>query len=129
LEKQYAVHISGQQVGKVQVCRQGLYYHFLCRCQLPHGEPYRLKVSCGGRQENLGILIPIGDGFGLDTKIAAKHIGDGMMAFTLLPHKESKEHISGKFIPISPEEPFSYICRIRESFLTIKNGQKGIVIK
>ena len=34
LEENYGVYFGNRPVGKVQVTRQGLYYHFLCRCEL-----------------------------------------------------------------------------------------------
>ena len=34
MEENYGVYFGNRPVGKVQVTRQGLYYHFLCRCEL-----------------------------------------------------------------------------------------------
>ena len=35
----------------------------------------------------------------------------------------------GKYIPLSPEEPFRYLSRLKQSYLERRNGKVGIVIK
>ena len=126
MEGNYGVYFGNRQVGKVQVLRQGLYYRFICRCQLTGGVVCRLSVTCGNNRENLGVVVPVSDGFGMDTKIPVKRLGEGNMEFSLVPKHEAP---AGKFVPIYPEEPFSYIARLKESFLERQNGQLGIMIK
>lgn len=126
MNQQYEVCIGGQTVGKVQVLRQGLYYRFISRCNLNGGIPYRMMVRCNGKLENLGVLVPMGNCFGLDTKIAVKHLGEGTMEFSVVPKQKSAGR---QFVPISPEEPFAYISRLKESFFAINHGQTGVLIK
>ena len=126
MEGNYGVYFGKQPVGKVQVLRQGLYYRFICRCQLSGDVVCRLSVVCGNNRESLGVVVPENGGFGLDTKLPVKRLGEGEMMFTLIPKHEKTE---GKFVPIYPEEPFAYIERLKESFLVRKEGQAGIVIK
>lgn len=126
LEENYGVYFGKDLAGKVQVRRQGLYYRFQCRCRLSGDVMCRLHVTCGDRQENLGVVVPMGDGFGLDTRLPVKRLGEGSMEFTLVPKSGLPE---GKLIPIYPEEPFAYIERLKESFLVRKGEQMGIVIK
>lgn len=126
LESSYCVTVGGNHAGKVLVRRQGLYYHFSCRCRLHCDTIYRLVVSCGNHRENLGILVPDGDGFILQTKLPVKKLGEGDLSFTLVAKQES---VAGTFVPIHPEEPFAYIARLKESFLILRNGQPGIYIK
>lgn len=125
MEGSYEVCFGKDTVGKVQVLRQGLYYRFICRCRLTGDVICRLVVRCGEKQENLGIVVPMEDGFGLDKKIPVKQIGEGNMDFLLVP---KHDQLMGKFVPICPEEPFAYITRLKESFLVRKDGQVGIVI-
>ncbi len=125
MEGNYAVRLGTDRIGKVNVQRKGLYYQFACRCRLSGTGVFRLRISCGGKQEDLGILVPIEDGFGLDTKIPAKRLGEGEPEFTLIPKHEMRQ---GKFIPIYPEEPFAYISKLKQAFLIRKNGQMGIQI-
>jgi len=106
--------------------RQGLYYRFQCRCRVSRESMYRLMVSSGEKQENLGILLPMDGGFGLDTRLASKKLGQGKMSFFLLPGRESS---AGNFVPIRPEEPFAYIARLKKAYLVRKNGQAGILLE
>ena len=74
MKEYYSVTVCGKPAGTVKVLRKGLYYYFSCRCCLPGDIIYRLVVSCGTLQENLGILIPKDCGFGIDTKLSVKLI-------------------------------------------------------
>ena len=121
----YAVTFRGKHAGKVQVRRQGLYYHFSCRCRLNGDGIYRLVVTCGSKRENLGILIPEDGDFALETKQPVKRIGEGTMDFLLIPKREERAQ---SFVPIAPEEPFAYISRLKHSFLCVRNGQTGVLI-
>ncbi len=126
MEGNYPVVFGQETVGKVQVLRQGLYYRFVCRCRITGDVVCRLTVACGDKRENLGVVVPMGDGFGLDRKCPVKHIGEGEMAFFLSPrHEEAR----GQFVPIYPEEPFAYIAKLKDGFLAWKNGQMGVVLK
>lgn len=121
----YDVFFCRQQSGRVQVQRQGLYYRFQCRCRLSGDVICRLYVHCGGRRENLGVVVPMDGGFGLDTRVPVKHFPEGIPEFSLVPRQEES---GGTFAPIIPEEPFSYIERLKSSFLVRKYGQMGIMI-
>ncbi len=125
LSENYGVFFGSQNVGKVQVEKQGLYYRFQCRCRLSGEVVCRLYVTAGDKQENLGVVVPMDGGFGLDTRIPAKRLGDGAMQFCLRPKHPKRQ---GQFYPIYPEEPFSYICRLKEGFLARQEGQIGLMI-
>lgn len=125
LEGTYNAVLAGKNVGTVQVIKEGLYCRFRCRCKL-EDDVCRLMVSCGDKQENLGVLVPSGEGFYLETKIPAKRLGQGKPVFSVIPNRAV---LTGKFIPISPEEPFAYIARLKEAYLVTRNGQQGIVIR
>ena len=109
----------------MQVQQQGLYYRFCCRCVLSGDVLCRLRVSCGGKQAELGVLVPMDGGFGLDRKIPVKNLGEGIPEFRLYTKQVSSE---GTFIPIIPEEPFAYIARIKNAYLVNRNGQAGILL-
>lgn len=132
MEGYYAVSFANQSVGKVQVIRQGLYYRFICSCRLSGDVVCRLKVVCGGKEENLGIVVPVQDGFGLDTKIPAKRLGEGKPEFYLVPKgvaATERTEPAGQFVPIYPDEPFAYIARLKKGFFAIQNGQAGVILK
>lgn len=124
--KDYEVFFGSQPVGRVQVTKQGLYYRFFCRCRISGDVVCRLFAQCGENRENLGVVVPVEDGFGLDTRIPAKKLGEGEMEFRLIPKTEQVSQ--GKFVPISPEEPFLYIQRLQNAFLVYQDGKPGAVI-
>ncbi len=113
-------------MGKVQVLRQGLYYRFICRCQLTGDVMCRLYVRCGQRQESLGVVVPVGTGFGLDTRLPVKRLGEGPMEFQLIPKWDSA---GVRFVPIYPEEPFSYIEKLKDAYLARQGTQIGVILR
>lgn len=122
----YPVVLGNENVGKIQLVKEGLYYKICCRCRLKNNSMYRLLGIVGNHRENLGILIPVDGGFGLDCRIPVKHLGEGTMEFRIQPKHDSM--VSGKFVPIRAEEPFAYLQQLKESFLVYQDGQKGIRI-
>ena len=126
MEGYYEMKFGGQTVGKAQVAREGLYYRFHCRCRLSGDMIAKVLVTTGGHQESLGVLVPNGDGFELRTRIPAKKLGQGTPEFHVVPNRAG---VSGQFVPIKPEEPFSYIARLKDAYLACHNGQPGAIIK
>ena len=125
LETLYSVMLNSKPAGKVSVRRQGLYYHFSCRCCLNSENIYRLVVCCADKEEKLGILVPSEKSFILNTQVPVKHIGESDMSFYLTSNQNLSSEI---FVPIIPEEPFSYIKRLKESYLERRYGQLGVRI-
>ena len=126
MEGSYEVLFGDKSVGRVQVTKEGLYYRFFCRCRMSGEVVSRLAVRWQDKQESLGILVPVDGGFGLNTRLAAKKCGEGKPEFAVMPNKGE---LHGKFIPISPEEPFAYIQRLKDAFFERRYGQPGIVLK
>ena len=122
MEGIFEIKLWDKVVGRAEVKREGLYYRFFCRCHMREDTLCRVAVG----REDLGILVPVDDGFGLETKIPAKRFADTVPEFRLIPNKPMLE---GKFIPIKPEEPFAYIQRLKEGYLHCRNGEYGLVIK
>ena len=113
-------------VGKAIVEQQGLYYKISCRCHLTKKGMHRLTVFCNEKQEDLGTLVPLDGGFGLEKRIPVKRLGEGQPEFLLM----SKDNVrKEKFIPVYPEEPFTYMSRLKDAYLERRNGQLGIVIR
>lgn len=126
MEGVYDIYLGRDVIGKAMVERQGLYYRFSCRCNLSGQVIYRLTVSCGEHRENLGVPVPVGSAFGLDTKLAMKKLGKGPFRFHAVPKHRKGE---GKFVPVYPEEPFAYLTRLQNAFLEFRDGQAGVVIR
>ena len=122
----YGISFGEKIVGRAQVERQGLYYHVTCLCGLSGEVMHRLEVSCGEKRADLGILVPMEQGFGLDTRFPVSRVGEGELSFRLRPRHDE---LGGRsFVPITPEEPFAYLERLKEAFLEIQNGKKGASI-
>lgn len=127
LEGYYEVFWGHEPVGKVQLMQKGLYCRVLCRCRLPEDQVLRLYAVQNGKQENLGVLVPEGEGFFLDKMIPAKRLGSGDTKFIVSSGMHSAN--AGRFVPISPEEPFLYIDRLKTAFLESEHGKIGIRIQ
>lgn len=125
MEGTYPVLHGDQPVGEVQVSRRGLYYHFFCRFQLKEPCLCRLELCCGEMVENLGVPVPEGGQFVLTKQIPSSRVGAGTPVFRVLPKKMS---LQGRFVPISPEEPFAYLDRLKKAYLLRSGQQMGVVI-
>lgn len=123
MEGIFQVYLGNLPAGKVQVIRQGLYYKITCRCQINGDMIYRLYAVTGDKRENLGVVVPDGDGFVLEKKIPIKQIGEKEPQYIL---SMGAGFDRGTFVPICPEEPFAYIDRLKTAFLETENGKIGI---
>ena len=154
MSETYDIMFADSPVGKAQVEKQGLYYAFSCRCRLPDEGIYRIHAIYADKREDLGICVPIGEMFGMDKKISAKHLGDGTPDFELLPKDwkprenvpmqesepdiyEEEQPISEEmipdepeeelFLPVSEEEPFAYLTRLDNAVMEVREEQVGIL--
>ncbi len=125
MEGNYEIYMGNTQMGTANVTRQGLYYSFLCRCALSGDVVCRVTVTCGGQTHNLGIPVPEDGAFVLRTRLPVKQFADGALRFLVQPNHKP---VAGQFVPISPEEPFSYLSRLQDAFLEIREGVPGVVI-
>ena len=126
MESYYEVYLGNKQVGKVQIIQQGLYRRVICRCRMQDTGIYRLYAVFGGRQENIGVIVPDGEGWILDKKIPEKRLRGDIERFVLSDNR-NVQHES--FVAISPEEPFLYIDRLKNAFLESENGRIGVRIQ
>ena len=121
----YEVYFRDRAVGGAEITREGLYYRIACRCHLPGREMLRLWMDCGERPVDLGLCVPLEEGFGTEKRIPVSRCGPGKPRFSLR-HKD--DLLRGNFIPLSPEEPFRYLHRLEKAYLEKRNGKVGIVI-
>ena len=124
--EEYEIMLGDKSVGQAFVTREGLYYRIRCRCELSGETVCRVQVRCGNRCEDLGILVPQDGEFGLETRVPVKKIGEGSLAFSVVPRHRAPE---AGFIPLSPEEPFRYITRLKDAYLAKREGKTGILIR
>lgn len=100
MEGQYEIYRDGVCVGQAQMYRQGLYCCFSCRCRLNGQERIHLKVQCGQTVTDLGLCVPMGEDFGVETRIPAKRLGAGIPEFFLGDRKKETER---KAVPETAE--------------------------
>ena len=121
----YEILENEKVVGTVEAAREGLYIRFSCRCRPTDRDMIRLWMICGEKETDLGLCVPMDGGFGTEKRIPAKQCGPGELHFCLR-HKD--DTLRGKFIPLSPEEPFQYLHRLETAFLERRGLKVGIVI-
>ena len=124
--ERFDITIGDQVVGQAVAERKGLYYYFSCSCRLSGEVICRIIVSCGEKEESLGVCIPADGGFGLHTRIPVKRLGVGELVFRAVPkHTE----VSRKFSPLSPIEPFAYIDKLCKASLAVRGSTVGIILE
>ena len=122
----YDIFRGGEKIGKAEVRREGLYCRFRFVCDLSGEVIYRLLVTWGEKQINLGIPVPCGDAFRLDTRVAVSKLGQGTPSFLAVPRHPEK---TGMWVKVSPDEPFTYLHRLKNAVPEIRDGKMGILIK
>lgn len=120
-----ALTVGNESVGKVQYLKEGLYYLITCHARLHGNILYRLVAVTRGNRENIGILGPKDGGWSLCKRIPCKRLDLQDLQFLLVP---SHEPMEGKFVPISPEEPFSYLENLKDVYLHRQQDRLGVIV-
>lgn len=121
MEGTWPVSMEGKKVGQCAVTKQGLYYKIHCRCAVPGKELLRLRWG----NEDLGLLAPVDGALGLETCQPIKRFPGGTPSFSLWEKQRQPE---GRFVPLSPGEPFAYLSELGHARLSYQNGTEGITI-
>ena len=121
----YEIYQGSQPIGTAEVFQEGLYFRFRCRCKLSGTVMHRISVCVNDVTYDLGIPVPKNDEFNLETRVPTKHFGKGDVKFSIIPHLRKSE---SKFYPISPEEPFAYLAKLRKAHMERRDDQIGIVL-
>ena len=125
MEGTWNVFFGDKPVGICHIWREGLYCHVSCRCGKVTEGICRLILDCGDQSRDLGILVPVEGGFGLDRKLPAKQLPPGEPRFSV----KQPGHRTGHFIPVREEEPFGQLSRLREARFAWQDGQVGVILK
>lgn len=121
----YPITLGGERIGSACVTRHGLYWNIQCCCRLSGEVVYKVLVCCENREVDLGILVPGKNGFLIETRVPVKRVGEGAFVFIAVPRHTRKK---GNFVPIYPEEPFSYLDKLKKAYLEIRNNQVGVIL-
>lgn len=157
MEGNFEVYQNGQAVGTVALSREGLYYRFRCRCSPLTESVTRLVWKADGNVLSLGILVPVGGCFGLDTRMAIKKcpgekpefmlVENGKEAMLQQPESAEKkpsepEHTEAliheaeeaprqeqmRIVPIREDVPFEALEELKYAVLTQQDGQPAACI-
>ena len=122
MEGTYQIWLGKESVGQAVVERIGLYYYFRCCCQLHSEVMCRVTITCGSRNENLGILIPTGGNYTLNKKLPIKQFDSNIPEFWIIPRSQAVQSLR---IDVYPEEPFRYITKLETAYLdSTRDGHK-----
>ena len=125
----YNVCFDNQIVGWVTVTRQGLYAIISCRCGVTGGKKYDLYAKTETGKCSLGLLYAADGGYGLDTRIPVKKLGQGSIQFLIEQKMEQACSISLHCqIPTSvllALEQYSYARSEGKPCLVLRNEKNG----
>ena len=119
----YRIIWNEEPVGTVNVKKEGLYYRFSCICRPAEKRIYKIYVSDGCTETDLGICVPEGEDFVLNTKIPSKYFQQETFLFRLVP-KQGKRIL----VPIKDGMSFPYLEKLNDSCVKTFNGVRCIVI-
>ena len=113
---------NGRIVGTANILKEGLYYRFICRCNLPHKGIYRVVVTEGDNRYDLGICVPDKNDYVCICRIPCKRFCGWDFCFVLT------DDCGNMTIPVMPNNPFLYLDKLEAARLQITNGQPEIII-
>lgn len=119
MEGTWKIYQGDQAVGVCTVAREGLYYRITARCE---GLTGRYRLFWG--EEDLGLLVPEQGALTMQTRRSSKHFPAGEPHFSL-----KKKQEKGRFVPLSPKEPFSYLQELERAVFTRRDGQPGLLLR
>ena len=117
------VYYEDRPVGSCCLYQEGLYIRFVCRCDRCSDAISRLVLRCGGETRDLGILVPVDGGLGLDRKLPSKTVPEGELKFSILI---PERHSQGTFVPVKAGEKCLCLSRLAEARFAKQNGEAGL---
>lgn len=121
----YEIKNQGKTVGRVEVTKQGLYYHISCRCDPPGGGMQRLILRTGESRTDLGICVPENGSFVVRKRIPCKTVTGENPTFIL---ESQNRRQMGRFVIPDPDMPFPELSNLSGAILERREGKLGILI-
>ena len=118
----YSVYLGDRIVGSVELVRRGLYYNFSGNFRLPKNSIYRITVSDGEHNVDLGICVPCAGGFELKKTVPVKHFAGKSFSFRAELNSRTQE-----FIPVSEDKQIECLTNLRNAKFALCDGTAGIV--
>ena len=120
----YEIMFRDKPIGCAEVKREGLYLRFICTCLLPKKGIHRIHVSDGISVKDLGICVPDGEKFILNTRIPSKYFKTDTFSFHLTDGKVTNDIT----LPVNSDEPFEHLEHLEDAHLEITDGQPAIIL-
>ena len=86
----FEIYMGTKAVGTARVSREGLYYRFDCTCKPPDSSLYRIWVTDGTGETDLGICVPDGGVYTLTKRLPVKGFRGETFSFSLRRNEEKK---------------------------------------
>ena len=112
--QEFDLTLGKENIGKVIVERQGLYYKIVCRCVFRDPGVYRVHAAGSAGTVDLGICVPVDTGFGIMTRVSVRTLGTQICGFWVISSKNIK---TNKVVRITEKEPFPYIGQLKNACL------------
>ena len=109
-------------MGAANIKKEGLYYIIFCECTLPGEGIYRIVVSDGNSERNLGICVPTGNRFTLCARVPVKGLQEENLKFTLVP-KDMRTSC-----PVETNKPFEALDQLGSAYLAESRGEASIIL-
>ena len=119
----FKILLDKEQVGTAEVKEEGLYYLFICICNIKQKGIHRVFVDDGINNVDLGICVPFGNEFVLRTHIPKKRFLSDAFSFSLIPDQKNKMEV-----PVQSGMVFENLEKLNAVRLEIKNGQQKLII-
>ena len=120
---QYDVYFEDKAVGTVTMEKNGLYMQIQCVCNSVPTGFYTLILSSDKEIINLGLLLPVKDGFGVNTCLPAARIGS-RNRFHIFNSKKNNR----KCVAADPTVPFKYLSDILNLKVQLDGKQLWILV-
>jgi len=121
---EFEIAMDGKVVGKATVERQGLYCRFSCRCVFPDKGIHTIWVCWDGGSRKLGVCVPNGRDYCLNTSVPLKYIPDKRLTFAV-DYTEKKQD---DFYAVDAERPFDPIDKLSRAQFDVRDGKPGLII-
>ncbi len=119
----YKILLDKEQVGTAEVKEEGLYYLFVCICNIKQKGIHRICVEDGINKVDLGICVPYGNEFILQTRIPKKRFLRNTFSFSLISKQKNKMEV-----PVQSGMTFEKLEKLNTARLETTNGQQKLVI-
>ena len=126
MEGTWNVYFEDRPVGNCMTHREGLYIRFVCRCARISDSICRLLLRCGNGNVDLGVLIPVEGGYGLDRKLPVRNIPEGEPRFCV---KLQGEQSAKRFIQVRDGEKFVFLSGLADARFGKQDGKTGVFLK